>query len=181
MRFGVLDIETQLSAQEVGGWHRAERMKVSCAVLWDSATGAYAVYREEQLGFMFNLLSRLDLVVGFNIKRFDYRVLSAYTDLDLLGLPTLDILEHVHKRLGYRLALDSLASATLGTSKSANGLLALKWWKQGKMRNIIEYCKKDVAITRDLFLHGKDCGYLLFRNKEGSLVRLPVDWSKIPE
>jgi len=178
LRFGVLDIETQLSAQEVGGWHRAERMRVSCAVLWDSKTCSYVVFREKQLPFLFSLLRRLDMVVGFNIKRFDYRVLSAYTEEELSLLPTLDILEHVYRRLGYRLSLDLLASSTLGTKKSANGLLALKWWKEGKIRKIIDYCKRDVAITRDLFLFGSREGFLLFRNKEGSLVRLPVDWNR---
>ena len=177
VRYGVLDIETQLSAQEVGGWHRADRMRVSCAVLWDSCTSSLSVFREEQLDYLFRLLGRMDLVIGFNVKRFDYKVLSAYSSLpELLALPTLDILEDVHKRLGYRLALDTLASATLGEKKTANGLLALKWWKQGKVRKIIEYCKKDVIITRDLFLFGKKRGYLLFKNKEGALVRLPVDW-----
>lgn len=175
-RFGVIDIETQLSAQEVGGWHRADKMRVSCAVVWDSLTSSLVVFREEQLGCMFSLLEQMDLVVGFNVKRFDYKVLSPYCQLSLWSLPTLDILEEVSRRLGYRLALDTLASATLGAGKSANGLLALKWWKEGKVRKIIEYCKRDVVLTRDLFLFGHRNGYLLFTNKEGSLVRLPVDW-----
>ncbi len=177
-RYGVLDIETQLSAQEVGGWHRAERMRVSCAVLWDSATKAFAVFKEEQLDHLFSLLNSLDLVVGFNVKRFDYKVLSAYSSQNLHQLPTLDILEEVTNRLGYRLSLDSLAQATLSSKKSANGLMALKWWKRGQIRKIIEYCKKDVAITRDLFAYGRQKGFLLFKNKEGSLVRLPVRWKE---
>ena len=176
VRYGVLDIETQRSAQEVGGWHKAHLMGVSCAVLWDSSTKAFVVFKEEQLSSLFNLMEKMDLVVGFNVKRFDYRVLSAYRDLDGLKPPTLDILEVVANRLGYRLSLDSLAASTLRKKKSANGLLALRWWKEGKLRKIIDYCKKDVAITRDLFVFGKENGYLLFRNKEGSLVRLPVKW-----
>ncbi len=176
VRFGVMDIETQLSAQEVGGWQNAHKMRVSCAVLYDSLTCTYATFLEEQLPALFNIMGKMDLVVGFNIKKFDYKVLSGYTRQDLWTLPTLDILEHVHNRLGYRLSLDSLASATLGTGKSANGLLALKWWKQGKIRKIVEYCKKDVAITRDLYLFGLKKGYLLFKNKDKHLVRLPVSW-----
>jgi len=34
--YGVFDLETQRSAAEVGGWHRADLMKISCAVLYDS-------------------------------------------------------------------------------------------------------------------------------------------------
>jgi len=116
------------------------------------------------------------LIIGFNLNRFDYKVLSAYSDLDFWSLPTLDILEDVHTRLGYRLSLDHLAGVTLGTQKTANGMQALKWWKQGKIKEILEYCNKDVAITRDLFLYGYKKGYLLFRNKAGKIVRIPVDW-----
>ena len=90
----------------------------------------------------------------FNIKRFDYRVLSAYTELDFSRIPTLDILEKVKDQLGYRLSLDHLASATLDAGKTADGLDALKWWREGKMARILEYCRSDVTITRDLYRFG---------------------------
>jgi DEAD/DEAH box helicase domain-containing protein len=77
--FGVLDIETQRSAQEVGGWHRADRMRVSCVVLFDSRTDDYYEFVEGQVPALLEHIQQLDRVVGFNIKRFDYRVLSAYT------------------------------------------------------------------------------------------------------
>ena len=83
-------------------------------------------------------------------------------------------LEKVHERLGYRLSLDHLATETLEVKKSADGLQALRWWKQGKIREIIDYCKIDVKITKDLFLFGKTNGFLLFKNKAGSRVRVPV-------
>jgi DEAD/DEAH box helicase domain-containing protein len=118
----------------------------------------------------------LDLVIGFNIKRFDFRVLRGYSDFDFKTLPTLDILEEVHNHLGYRLSLDHLAGVTLGVKKTADGLQALRWWKQGRIREIIDYCKADVEITKDLFLYGKDNGYLLFKNKAKKTVRIPVKW-----
>ena len=174
--YGVLDIETQLSAQEVGGWHRAERMRVSCAVLYEARSDRYFEFVEAQLPFLMQRLRELDVVVGFNIKRFDYRVLSAYTDMDFGQIPTLDILEQVKARLGYRLSLDHLASATLNTGKTADGLDALKWWKAGQMAKILEYCRSDVTITRDLYRFGRDHRYVLFCNKAKQTVRLPVSW-----
>ncbi len=174
--FGVLDIETQRSFQEAGGWHRADRMGISCVVVYDSRKDSFYEFLENQVSSLIEMLKNLDLVIGFNIKRFDYLVLRGYTHYNFRKLPTLDILEDVHKRLGYRLSLDHLARVTLGSKKSADGLQALKWWKQGRIREIIEYCKKDVAITRDLFLYGKKNGYLLFNNKAGNTVRVPVKW-----
>ena len=176
IHFGVFDIETQLSAREVGGWHRADLMRVSCIVLYDSKDRVFHEYLEAQVEDLIAHLQRLDLVIGFNIKKFDYRVLKGYSDFDFHSLPTLDLLENVHARLGFRLSLDHLAKETLGTPKSADGLQALRWWKQGKIREIVDYCTKDVEITRDLYLFGHGHRYLVFKNKAGQTVRVPVSW-----
>jgi DEAD/DEAH box helicase domain-containing protein len=174
--YGVLDLETQRSAQEVGGWHRAARMRVSCAVLYDARSDGYYEFVEGQIPALLEHLQRLDLVVGFNIKRFDYLVLSAYTEMDFSRIPTLDILQTVKDRLGYRLSLDHLAAATLNAGKTADGLDALRWWKEGRMAKILEYCRSDVTITRDLYRFGREHRYLLFQNKAKQIVRLPVEW-----
>ncbi len=178
LKYGVLDIETQYSAQEVGGWHKAHLMKVSCCVLYSSLVDDFLVFREKDLSNLFNHLKQLDLIVGFNIKKFDYNVLSVYTDYNLYSLSTLDILEDVYSYLGYRLSLDHLASVTLNAKKIANGLIALKWWKEGKIDKIISYCKQDVLLTKKLFLFGVKNNYILFKNKAGTIVRIPVDWYK---
>ena len=176
IHFGVLDIETQRSAQEVGGWNRADLMGISCVVLYDSKEDNYFEFLDDQIPLLIHHLKKFDLVIGFNIKRFDFRVLGGYSDFHFKKLPTLDILEEVHNRLGYRLSLDHLAGATLGEKKTADGLQALRWWKQGRIREIIDYCKADVKITKDLFLYGKKNGYLLFNNKAKKTVRIPVKW-----
>jgi DEAD/DEAH box helicase domain-containing protein len=54
--------------------------------------------------------------------------------------------------------------------------MALKWWQEGRISQIIDYCRKDVRITRDLYLFGKKNGYLLFRKKDNALMRVPVNW-----
>ncbi len=175
-RYGVFDLETKRSAAEVGGWHKAERMGVSVGVVYDGETEEFHVYREDEVDRLVAHLERLDLVVGFNNSRFDNLVLSAYTGVDLAALPTLDILVAVKNRLGYRLSLDHLAEHTLGVKKSADGLQALAWYREGRIDKIIDYCRQDVAITRDLLLFGITHRYLLFRNKAGRLVRCPVDF-----
>ena len=115
--------------------------------------------------------------MGFNVKRFDFRVLGAYTERDLGRLPTFDILEDVHRRLGFRLGLDHLARETLDRGKSADGLQAVEWFRQGEMEKLTAYCRDDVEATRDLFRHGLQNGHLVYRNREGDRrVRLLVDW-----
>jgi DEAD/DEAH box helicase domain-containing protein len=176
IHFGVFDVETQRSAQEVGGWHRADLMGISCAVVYDSKSETFFEYLEDQVPLLIEHLKKFDLVIGFNIKRFDFHVLGGYSDFDFRELQTIDILEDVHKCLGYRLSLDHLASVTLGRKKTADGLQALEWWKQGRTQEIIDYCRADVKITRDLYRYGQKNGYLLFKNKAKNTVRLPVDW-----
>jgi DEAD/DEAH box helicase domain-containing protein len=176
LHYGVFDLETQRSAAEVGGWHRAELMKISCAVLYDSKKDRYIDFLENQISRFVEHLQTLDLVIGFNIKRFDYQVLKGYTDFDFRQLTNLDILEKVKNQLGFRLSLNHLASATLNTNKSADGLQALEWWKQGKILEIVEYCRRDVKITRDLYRYGRDRGHLLYADKAKNLLRIPIAW-----
>ncbi len=176
LRYGVLDIETRRSAEEVGGWNRAEKMGVSCAILYDSKKDSYQEYFQEDIKRLCRDLTQFDLIVGFNIIRFDYKVLSGLSDFDFFSLPTLDILMKVHERLGYRLSLDHLATETLGCRKSADGLMALKWWEQGEIEKIVSYCRQDVQVTKDLYLFGKQNRFLFFKNKAGQEVRIPVDW-----
>ncbi len=176
-RFGVFDLETQRSAHEVGGWHRAKKMGISVGVVYDGRTDRFHHYREDEVGGLVDHLFSLELVIGFNNKRFDNQVLSAYTDMPPGRLPALDILEEIHSRLGYRLSLDRLAEHTLEVKKEGNGLLALQWYKEGQLDRLARYCEKDVEITRDLFLFGLREGFLLFRAKSGQVVRLPVDFS----
>jgi len=175
-RYGVLDVETRHAADEVGGWKHIAKMGVSVAVLYDSLDDQFHSFTQDDLPELFERLQTLDLVIGYNLKRFDYTVLQPFAPYPLQSLPTLDMLEAVQQRLGYRLKLDTLAQATLGAPKSADGLQALAWWKEGRLDLIEEYCIQDVAITRDLYRYGCEHGYLLFTNKARQVVRVPISW-----
>ena len=176
-RFAVLDVETRFSAAEVGGWHRADLMGVSVAVLYESDKDAFTAFRQEEIPALAETLAAFPLVVGFNILRFDYAVLAPHApNAHFRKLPTLDMLQKVHECLSFRVSLDNLASATLGAQKSADGLLALRWWKEGKLDLIEEYCRKDVELTRDLYLYGKEHGHLFFTDKAGRRDRVAANW-----
>ena len=46
------------------------------------------------------------------------------------------------------------------------------------MEELTEYCRQDVAATRDLFLHGLEQGYLVYKEKKtGTRLKLRVDWT----
>jgi DEAD/DEAH box helicase domain-containing protein len=172
------DLETQKLAREVGGWQNIHLMHVSVAVVFDTRSDDFKVFEEDRVEALLNHLQRADLVVGFNVRQFDYRVLSAYTGRPLDSIPTFDILEDIYRRLGFRLSLDHLASETLSHAKTADGLQAVQWFRQGHIKKLTDYCRNDVAITRDLFLYGMEKAHLVYREKQrNQRVRLPVDWN----
>ena len=177
-RIVFFDLETQKLAQDVGGWMNTHLMRVSVAVLFDTAENRFFAFHEDRIDDLISHLEKADLVVGFNVKRFDYRVLSAYTRKDLLKLPTFDILQDIHERLGFRVGLDHLAKETLNLNKSADGLKAVEWFRQGQMEKLEEYCSQDVALTRDIFNYGMTNGHLIYRKKGiDTRLRLLVDWN----
>lgn len=176
-RIVVFDLETQRLAQDVGGWKNIAAMGISVGVAHSERTG-FRTFTEKNIHELIAMLIESDLVVGFNHVRFDYELLQPFTSMDLRKLPNLDILTEVHKALGFRLKLDQLAAETLGTKKSGSGTDAVKWFREGRLDLIEEYCRQDVAITRDLFLHGVNSGRLLYRSRGNKVKSIPVDWRR---
>src|SRR5215213_1563643 len=114
------DLETQRTANDAGGWDRKGNMRMSVGVVFSTTTGKYQVFSEERVNQLIERLRGADLVVGYNVLNFDYHVLMGYTILDLIHeLPTADLMVDVEQRVGHRLALDTIAQATLGVNKIA--------------------------------------------------------------
>ncbi len=190
--FLVFDLETQRSADEVGGWGNIQNMLYSVAVVWDSEKNSFFTYYENQFEDLFKHLTCGFTVVGFNHAYFDYKVLSGYGKSPeeskeilscLLKQKNLDILLRIKRELGFRLRLDGVARATLQTSKSADGLDALKWYKEytqtrdeKKLQQIADYCTQDVRVTRDLYLYGRKNKFIYYETKSRNLVKLVVNW-----
>lgn len=140
--------------------------------------GRFEVYPETRVHELIAALRGASLVVGFNIKRFDYRVLAGYTGEDYnLTLPTFDLLDDLYQRYGFRVGLGHLALETLGFTKSADGLQSLEWVKQGRLDLVESYCRRDVEVLRDLYLFGRREGFLNYRHKARDVrLKLRVAW-----
>jgi DEAD/DEAH box helicase domain-containing protein len=170
------DLETQKSADEVGGWDKIRDMRMSVGVTYSTARGEYRIYPEADVDELLRELQRADLVVGFNQLRFDYEVLHGYTVFDLTQLPTLDMLVELQKTLPHRVSLDSIATATLGVEKTSEGLQAIRWYREGKLLEIAEYCCFDVKITRLVHEYGAKNHVLHYTNRFGKNLSVPVGW-----
>jgi len=172
----VFDLETQRSFAEVGGRSQFHRLGVSVGVAYRYDRDEFLVVNEETISELIELLVDATLVVGYNIRGFDYEVLRAYTEENLQKLPTLDLMFDLEERLGFRPKLDSVASATLGEGKSADGMQALEWWRLGEIDKIIEYCQEDVRVTRDLYDFGKRNRWVQVSRFGGKPRKVEVEW-----
>jgi len=172
----LFDLETLRSADEVGGWGRAHRMGIAIGVVLHLEEGRFEVYREPEVPQLVADLKSARLVVGFNSLRFDYAVLSGYTGEDFRRLlPSLDLLESLRRQLGFRVGLDHVARETLGRGKSGDGLQSLEWVKEGRFDLVERYCRDDVEILRDVYLHGRREGHVVVKTRSGR-IQVKVDW-----
>ena len=172
------DLETQRTANDVGGWDKKRDMGMSVGVTYSTARGDYRIYSEARVLDLVDELIRADLVVGFNVINFDYEVLMGYTILDLPHqCQTLDMLVDLEKELGHRLSLDSVAQASLGVGKTGDGLDAIRWWREGKMADIAEYCCFDVKCTKLVHEFGIEHQKLNYIDRFQQKRNVKVGWS----
>ncbi len=176
MNLVFFDLETQKLFEDVGG-RDPGRLRLACAVTWSTVRNDFAVYWERDVAALIAELKTAGLVVGFNVKGFDYEVLKPYAPAGQLAyLPTLDLMDSLYRRLGFRLSLDALAKATLGAEKTADGVQSVAWFRAGELDKVAEYCKADVDITRRVFEFGRDNGFVYYLSRLGSRQKVLVNW-----
>lgn len=173
MRKIVFDIETRNVFSDVGGNDPA-LLDLSLVGVWDSETDLYTSYLEEELGQLWPIFERADIIIGFNSDHFDIPILNKYYPGDLTKLKSLDILKEIQKSYGRRMKLDQLAEGTLGKKKSGHGLEAIEWWKKGEIDKIRQYCLDDVRLTKDLYDFAREHNKLTFK-EGGKLYEIKLD------
>ena len=176
--FVYFDLETQKSANDVGGWGNKDQMGMSIGVTYSTALGEYKIFGEQQVQGLIDQLMKADLVIGFNHIHFDYEVLMGYTILQLKEqIPSLDLMIDLEEFIGHRPKLDAVAAASLGTGKTAVGTDAIKWWREGRIRDIAEYCCYDVKVTKLVHEYGIEHGFVKYQGRSNQHVEVPVKWT----
>jgi DEAD/DEAH box helicase domain-containing protein len=170
------DLETQRTFDEVGGRGDLTKLGMAAAVTFNTAMDAYHRYTESRAKDLIQELQTADLVVGYNVIEFDYEVLRGYTHAPLKAMPTLDMMEHLARRLGFRPSLDSVATATLRVGKAGDGLQAVRWYRQGQVDKVLEYCQKDVELTKRLYEFGRQSRLVYYWDKAYQRQVVAVSW-----
>jgi len=172
----VLDIETQKGFHEVDR-KKLHLLKVSVACIYDSKADSYFSFEEKEMMKLEEHLKKADLVIGFNIRYFDMEVLAPYLLTPVQNFPILDLLTEFEKARGHRISLQSIAQATLKTSKSGSGWDALQLYKDGKIEELKKYCLDDVRITKDIYEYGLKHGKIYFvSNRDYQTHEVVVSW-----
>lgn len=182
MRKIFFDIETSNIFTDVGANDPA-LLNLSVVCIYDSETGAYSHYLQNDLPKLWPVIEKADLLIGFNSDHFDIPLLNKYYPGDLTKIKSLDILKEVKNSLGRRIKLDTLAEATLGKNKSGHGLDAIRWWREGKFDLVIKYCIDDVKITKEIYEYALQHKHLKYRDGK-DIKEIPLDvsqWEKEEE
>lgn len=136
-----------------------------------SVIGAYVSWIDEYLAFMedeakdfIDLMKEADLIVGYNHLWFDLPVLQKYSDYNLLDLPSYDIMVEAEKKIGFKLKLDDLCKANLGTQKTDSYEVYKHYYAEKKWAPLIDYCMNDVKLTNELFIRIVNEGKLIYND-----------------
>ena len=177
MNIVVFDLETKLRPGQDCTWEQHDKMGVSVGCAFDYMTGEYSVYLDDNLCALWTRLANADLVVGFNITKFDVPVLYGAVLSDSIacggGADEADYhLKTKAKILSrvYDIYDQSKVGAGAGTydkgykcdehlralwgaeaGKTGDGANAPILFKEGKMGDLISYCLADVHRERRLF------------------------------
>ncbi len=175
MRYVVFDLETQNIFSDVGSNNSVD-LDVSVGSAYDSVTNTYTTVSIDEIQKLWPIFEKAEVLVGYNSNHFDIPLLNKYYPGDLTHIKSIDLLEDIRISLGRRIRLDSVAQATIGAKKSANGLQAVKWWREGDIASIKKYCQQDVKVTKEIFEYALEHKKVLF--KDGHKKReIPLDIS----
>lgn len=173
----VLDIETKYSFRD---FDDPKKLQVSVAVIYDYKDSQEKIFEEKELNRLFSILESSSYIIGYNVANFDIAVLQAYYPGDISVFTPFDILDDIKEKIGRRISLNEVVSATLGKKKSGHGFQAIDLYKEGKIDELKRYCRDDVLLTKELFEYGVKNSEIFYLTSNGKIA-IKVDWKKYLE
>ena len=177
MRVITFDIETANFFTDVHSNDPAD-LTLAIVCIHDSETDSYSSYLENELSNLWSILERSDVLVGYNSDHFDIPLLNKYYPGDLTKIKSVDIMKELQTITGRRYKLDAVAEGTLNKKKTGGkGGQSVIWWREGKIKEVRDYCLKDVELTRKLFDYALEHKSLKFKEL-GKTHEVKIDTSR---
>lgn len=167
------------------GWRDFENMGISCICAYDYVEKRPRVFLEDNMDDFRELISRTDLVIGFNSLSFDNQLCRA-NDIDVPNEKSWDLLVEIWKGAGLSpcfqypshmgFSLDACGEANFGIKKSGNGAMAPVDWQQGRKGKVIDYCLNDVMpMTKRLVDKVMEQGYIIDPRDQTKTISVELD------
>lgn len=166
----IFDIET------IGDINDLSTMKVTVVSIYEFENDTTRSFEEHELANLWPILEYAERIIGYNSEHFDVPILNRYYAGDLTKIRHLDMLKVIKESTGKRFKLNDLVKATLQLEKSADGLQAMEWFKEGKLDLIKQYCEQDVRVTKELYLYGLKNKMLYYPTLTGEILPFPVNF-----
>jgi len=173
----VLDLETKHTFRE---FDDPKKLGITVVGIYNYHTQSNQVFLEKELNKLFPVLESASYIIGFNVRSFDLAVLQGYYPGKVGQFAIFDILDNIRDKIGRRLALNDILFATLGKKKTGHGLMAIDFFKEGKIDQLKQYCLDDVMLTKEIFEYGVKNGEINYLDQAGKAT-IKVDWKKYLE
>jgi len=84
----------------------------------------------------------------------------------------------VQRTLGFRLSLRHLVRETLGLERPDDSLRTLQWYQEGERERIVQQCRRDLELLRELVRYGTSTGTVFYRDQADVRTAVPVHWQR---
>jgi DEAD/DEAH box helicase domain-containing protein len=159
------------------------RCGFAVGVAYNSLTKEYLIFKSARDMAKY-LLNFNGLLISFNGRRFDIPCLLADIDIDtfqaLQQKPHLDLLAHFYNKMDgkFRVSLNNISENTIKKVKTGNGANAPNLFQQGKWDELVDYCKNDVMLTKEVLEFGSANGYIFYQdNQTGRVEEMSCDYA----
>lgn len=177
-RIIIFDLETQDLIPSGGS---IEGLRIASGAFYDSTDDQIHMFSERTISDkFFPVLRDADLVVSHNGIQFDYKILKKYLpeDIKLDDLPTWDTVQWTRackKEHNASASLPHLSANTLGYGKTGDGINAPELYRKKKWKELEAYTRQDVKLTKEIFYHGLERGFLLTEDRKDSQRKLRIN------
>ncbi len=152
-------------------------LATSCVIPEDKISKAL-YFDEGHEKELITTLDSFDTIIGHNILRFDYLVLSPHYKSNIIKhfeSKTFDTFDYLKHATGRFVKLDDLAKLNINSKKTMDGAKAPQLWRSGEKAEVRGYCKNDVELLRRIYLLGKKQKFLKYKDFDTTR-EIKVSW-----